>query len=62
MESAYQTGKLAANRILEREGKEIIHVYGYPEYEISFLSRVIYEVIDKIVKVKNLLGKLITSI
>jgi hypothetical protein len=62
MESAYQTGKMAANRILEQEAKPTVHVYGFPEYKVSFLSRMAYKIIHIFVKVRNFLGKILTSI
>jgi hypothetical protein len=62
MESAYQAGKLAANRILEREAKPKVRVHGFPEYEVSFLSRIIYKFVDLIAKARNLLAKILTSV
>ncbi len=62
MESAYQTGKMAANRILEQEAKPTVHVYGFPEYEVSFLSRTGYKIIHIFVKVRDFLGRILTSI
>ena len=62
MESAYQTGKMAANRILEQEAKPLVHVYGFPEYEVSFLSRIGYIIVHFFVKIRNFLGRMLTSI
>jgi hypothetical protein len=62
MESAYQAGKLAANRILEQEGKPKVNVYGFPEYEASFLCRTAYKFLRILVRVKTFLGKILTSI
>ena len=62
MESAYQAGKLAANRILQREGKSTVPVYGFPEYKIGFLPRTLYNVIHILVRAKELLGKILTTV
>ena len=62
MESAYQTGKMAANRILEQEAKPTIHVYGFPEYKASFLCRTCYKFMRVLVKIRNFLGEILTSI
>jgi hypothetical protein len=62
MESAYQAGKLAANRILEREGKPTVQVYGFPQYEISFLPGILYRFTHIVVKARNFLGKILTSV
>ncbi len=62
MESAYQTGKLAANRILEQEGIPPVHVFGFPEYDVSLLSRIIYKFVNSFVKAKTRIGKILASI
>ena len=62
MESAYQAGKLAANRILEQEGKPTVHVYGFPQYKINFLSRTMFKFIHILVRTRNLIGKILTSV
>jgi hypothetical protein len=61
MESAYQTGKLAANRILAQEAMPMVQVYGFPQYEVSFISRTVYKFVDFIVKARNFLAKILTS-
>jgi hypothetical protein len=62
MESAYQAGKLAANRILKRESKPLIHVYGFPDYRTGFLTRAIYHFLDFFVRIYCFLGKILTSV
>jgi hypothetical protein len=62
MESAYQIGKLAANRILEQEAKPAVQVYGFPEYEASFLSRWIYRLTHILIRAKVFMGRILTSI
>lgn len=62
MESAYQAGKLAANRILQDQAKPAVHVYGFPKYKVSLLSRLGYKIIHILVKARNFLGKMLTSI
>jgi hypothetical protein len=62
MESAYQAGKLAANRILEQEAKPTIHVYGFPEYKASFLCRICYKSMRVLVKVRNFLARILTAL
>lgn len=61
MESAYQTGKLAANRILEQEARPTVHIYGFPAYKVSFLSRTVYKFVSLVVKARNFLAKILTS-
>jgi hypothetical protein len=60
MESACQAGKLAANSILRQEAKPTIHIFGFPEYEVSLISRIIYKCMDKLLKIKKILGKIAT--
>ncbi len=62
MESAYQSGKMAANKILEAEAKQTVHVYGEQGYKIGLLLRIGYKIIHALVKARNYLGKVITSI
>jgi hypothetical protein len=62
MESAYQAGKLAANRILEREVKPTVPVYGFPRYKASFLVRNSYLLIGFLVRIYHLLGRALTAI
>ena len=62
MESAYQSGKMVANRILDAEDKQTIHVYGEQGYEIGFILKVGYKIIDVLVKARSFLGKIITSV
>ncbi len=62
MESAYQTGKLAANRILEQEGRPKVTVYGFPEYQVSFLSRTMYMCVHLMAKARNFLARIVTSL
>ncbi len=62
MESAYQSGKMVANKILEAETKQTVHVYGEQGYKIGFLLRIGYKIIDTLVKARSFLGKIITSV
>jgi hypothetical protein len=62
MESAYQAGKLAVNRILEREIKPTVSVYGFPRYKASFLVRTTYRFIGFLIRIYDFFGKVLTSI
>ena len=62
MESACQAGKLAANRILEQEARPTVHVYGFPEYEVSFLSRMVYKLVHIFIRIRKFLGKILTAV
>ena len=61
MESAYQAGKLAANRILAREARPMVHVHGFPQYPVTFLTRITYEFVQFIVRARNFLARVLTS-
>jgi hypothetical protein len=61
MESAYQAGKLAANKILEQEAKPTVRVYGFPHYKVSFLCRSASKCVQLIVQAKNFLARVLTS-
>jgi len=61
MESAYQAGKLAANKILEQEGRPTVRVYGFPHYKASFLCRIASRCVQLLVGAKNFLARILTS-
>lgn len=62
MESAYQSGKMAANKVLEAESKQTVRVYGEDGYKINFLLKIGYKIIESFVKARSFLGKIITSV
>jgi hypothetical protein len=61
MESAYQAGKLAANRILAQEARPTVHVHGFPQYPVNFLTRITYKFVQFIVQARNFLARVLTS-
>jgi hypothetical protein len=61
MESAYQAGKLAANRILAQEGRPTVHVHGFPQYPVTFLTRITFKFVEFIVQARNFLARVLTS-
>ena len=61
MESAYQAGKLAANRILAQEGSPTVHVHGFPQYPVTFLTRIIFKFVEFMVQARNFLARVLTS-
>ena len=61
MESAYQAGKLAANRILTEEAKPTVHIYGFPQYKVTFLTRSAYKFVHLVIQAKNFLARILTS-
>jgi hypothetical protein len=61
MESAYQAGKLAANRILEQEARPTVHVHGFPQYPVTFLTRITYKFVQLLVKARDFLARILTS-
>ena len=62
MESAYQSGKMVANKILESESKQTVRVYGEDGYKINFLLKIGYKIIESFVRARKFLGKIITSV
>ncbi|MEJ2363066.1 MAG: FAD-dependent oxidoreductase [Deltaproteobacteria bacterium] len=61
MESAYQAGKLAANRILAQEDRPTVHVQGFPQYPVTFLTRITFKFVEFIVQARNFLARVLTS-
>ena len=62
MESAYQSGKMVANKILESESKQTVRVYGEYGYKINFLLKIGYKIIESFVSARKFLGKIITYV
>jgi hypothetical protein len=61
MESAYQAGKLAANKILTQEARPTVQVHGFPQYKVTFLTRSAYKFVELIVRVRNFVARILTS-